>query len=64
MPLFYILATILQLYITILPLVSPMYGLGLIATLLVAWQLFEDDLDELRRQLADGEPFAVSLSSW
>jgi hypothetical protein len=31
--------------------------------LLVAWLLIEDDLEALRRQLADGQPFAVALSS-
>jgi hypothetical protein len=35
-----------------------------ILAVLVAWVLVEDDLEELRRQLSDGDPEAVALSSW
>ena len=37
---------------------------AMIAARLFAWLLIEEDLESLRRQLADGEPFAVALSSW
>ena len=43
---------------------TPETAQTMIAALLVAWLLIEDDLEELRRQLADGEPFAIPLSSW
>jgi Transposase DDE domain len=43
---------------------TPETAQAMIAALLVAWLLIEEDLDGLRRQLADGEPFAVALSSW
>lgn len=43
---------------------TPETAQAMIAALLVAWLLIEEDLDDLRRQLADGEPFAVALSSW
>jgi Transposase DDE domain len=43
---------------------TPETAQAMIAALLVAWLLIEEDLEELRRQLADGEPFAVALSSW
>ncbi len=43
---------------------TPETAQAMMAALLVAWLLIEEDLDGLRRQLADGEPFAVALSSW
>jgi hypothetical protein len=43
---------------------TPETAQAMIAALLVAWLLIEEDLEGLRRQLADGEPFAVALSSW
>jgi len=43
---------------------TPETAQAMIAALLVAWLLIEEDLEGLRRQLADGEPFAVPLSSW
>jgi hypothetical protein len=43
---------------------TPETAQAMIAALLIAWLLIEDDLEELRRQLADGEPFALPLSSW
>jgi hypothetical protein len=43
---------------------TPETAQAVIAALLVAWLLLEEDLEGLRRQLADGEPFAVSLSTW
>jgi hypothetical protein len=43
---------------------TPETAEAMIAVLLVAWLLIEEDLEALRRQLADGEPFAVPLSSW
>ena len=43
---------------------TPETAQAMIAALLVAWLLIEEDLEGLRRQLADGEPLAVALSSW
>ncbi len=43
---------------------TPETAQAMIAALLVAWLLIEEELEGLRRQLADGEPFAVALSSW
>ena len=43
---------------------TPETAQAMIAALLVAWLLIEEDLEGLRRQLADGEPFAVALSTW
>ena len=43
---------------------TPETAQAVIAALLVAWLLMEEDLEGLRRQLADGEPFAVVLSTW
>jgi hypothetical protein len=42
---------------------TPETAQAILAVLLVAWLLIEEDLDHLRRQLADGEPLAVTLSS-
>ncbi len=41
---------------------TPETAQAVIAALLVAWLLMEEDLEGLRRQLADGEPFAVVVS--
>jgi Transposase DDE domain len=35
-----------------------------IAALLVAWLLMEDEATELRRQITDGEPLRLPVSSW
>lgn len=43
---------------------TPQTAQAVIAALLVAWLLIEADLESWRRHLADGEPFAVALSSW
>jgi DDE family transposase len=43
---------------------TPETAQAMLAVLLVAWLLIEEDLEALRRQLADGEPFAIPLSSW
>lgn len=43
---------------------TPETAQAMLLAVLVAWLLIEDDLDELRRQVADGEPFAVELPSW
>jgi hypothetical protein len=37
---------------------------ALIAALLVAWLLIEDEATELRRQITDAEPLALPVSSW
>jgi len=43
---------------------TPETAQAVIAARLFAWLLIEEDLEGLRRQLADGEPFAVALSTW
>lgn len=47
-----------------LPCRCPQTATAMIAALLVAWLLIEDEAAELRRQIADGEGFAVPLSNW
>lgn len=47
-----------------LPCRCPQTAQALIAVLLVAWLLLEDEASELRRQLTDGEPLALPVSSW
>ncbi len=37
---------------------------AMIAALLVAWLLIEEDIEGLRRQISDGEPSQCPLSSW
>ncbi len=43
---------------------TPETAQAVLAAMLVAWLLIEEDLEALRRQLADGEPLAVALSNW
>ena len=43
---------------------TPETAQAMMAALLVAWLLIEEELESLRRHLADGDPFAVALSSW
>jgi hypothetical protein len=37
---------------------------AMIAALLVAWLLIEDEATELRRQITDAEPLTLPVSSW
>lgn len=43
---------------------TPETAQAMLVVVLVGWLLIEQDLEGLRRQLADGEPFAVELSTW
>ena len=47
-----------------LPCRCPQTAQALIAALLVAWLLIEDEASELRRQITDGEPLVLPVSSW
>ena len=47
-----------------LPCRCPQTAQAMIAALLVAWLLIEDEATELRRQITDGEPLALPVSSW
>jgi hypothetical protein len=47
-----------------LPCHCPQTAQAMIAALLVAWLLIEDEASELRRQITDAEPLSVPLSSW
>jgi hypothetical protein len=47
-----------------LPCRCPQTAQAMIAALLVAWLLIEDEATELRRQISDGEPLALPVSSW
>lgn len=48
----------------LLPAQTPQGAQAMICALLVAWMLIEDDLEELRRQMTDGEPMECPISSW
>jgi hypothetical protein len=48
----------------ILPAQTPQSAQAMICALLVAWMLIEDDVEELRRQITDGEPVDCPISSW
>jgi Transposase DDE domain len=43
---------------------SPQTAQVMILALLVAWLLIEDEATELQRQITDGEPLSLPLSSW
>lgn len=43
---------------------TPETAQAMIAALLVAWLLIEDEATELRRQITDAEPLALPVSSW
>jgi len=47
-----------------LPAQTPQSAQAMICALLVAWMLIEDDVEQLRRQLSDGEPLECLISSW
>jgi len=47
-----------------LPCRCPQTAQAMIAALLVAWLLIEDEATELRRQITDAEPLALPVSSW
>jgi hypothetical protein len=47
-----------------LPCRCPKTAQAMIAALLVAWLLIEDEASELRRQITDGEPLELPVSSW
>jgi hypothetical protein len=47
-----------------LPCRCPQTAQAMILALLVAWLLIEDEATELRRQITDGEPLSLPLSSW
>jgi hypothetical protein len=47
-----------------LPCRCPQTAQAMIAALLVAWLLIEDEATELRRQITDGEEFSLPVSSW
>jgi Transposase DDE domain len=48
----------------LLPAQTPQSAQAMICALLVAWLLIGDDVEELHRQLSDGEPMACPISSW
>ena len=48
----------------LLPAQTPQSAQAMICALLVAWMLIEEDVEELRRQLTEGEPVECPLSSW
>ncbi|HVU69439.1 MAG TPA: IS4 family transposase [Ktedonobacteraceae bacterium] len=47
-----------------LPCRCPQMAQAMIAALLVAWLLIEDEATELRRQITDAEPLTLPVSSW
>ena len=47
-----------------LPCQTPETAQAMIAALLVAWLLIEDEATELRRQITNAEPLALPVSSW
>jgi Transposase DDE domain len=47
-----------------LPCHCPHTAQAMIAALLVAWLLIEDEASELRRQITDAEPLSLPLSQW
>ncbi len=47
-----------------LPCRCPQMAQAMIAALLVAWLLIEDEASELRRHITDGEPLSMPISSW
>jgi len=47
-----------------LPCHCPQTAQAMIAALLVAWLLIEDEATQLRRQITDGEPLTLPVSSW
>ncbi len=47
-----------------LPCHCPQTAQAMIAALLVAWLLIEDQAAELRREITDGEPLSVPVSDW
>jgi hypothetical protein len=47
-----------------LPCRCPQTAQAMIAALLVAWLLIEDEASELCRQITDGEPLALPVSCW
>src|SRR5579859_2809805 len=47
-----------------LPCRCPQSAQAMIAALLVAWLLMEDEASELRRQITDAEPLRLPVSSW
>ncbi len=47
-----------------LPCHTPETAQAMIGALLVAWLLIEDEANELRRLISDGEPLALPVSSW
>ena len=47
-----------------LPAQTPQSAQAMIYALLVAWMLIEDDIENLRRQISDGEPVDCPISSW
>lgn len=47
-----------------LPCRCPRTAQAMIAALLVAWLLIEDEASELRRQISDAEPLSLPLSNW
>jgi DDE family transposase len=48
----------------LLPAQPPQSAQAMIYALLVAWMLIEEDVEELRRQLTDGEPVDCPKSRW
>jgi hypothetical protein len=48
----------------ILPAQTPQSAQAMIYALLVAWMLIEDDIENLRRQISDGEPVDCPISNW
>ncbi len=47
-----------------LPAQTPQSAQAMIYALLVAWMLIEDEVEDLRRQISDGEPVDCPISSW
>jgi Transposase DDE domain len=47
-----------------LPAQTPQSAQAMICALLVAWMLIAEDVEELRRQLSEGDPVECPLSSW
>jgi hypothetical protein len=47
-----------------LPAQTPQSAQAMICALLVAWMLIEDEVEDLRRQISDGEPVDCPISSW
>lgn len=48
----------------LLPAQTPQGAQAMICALLVAWMLIEDEVEELRRQMSDGEAIDCPISSW